>query len=694
MTDLERLWDDMPIGPAPTDAILREARRAELRQEAARDATAADVRRARRRRLAGRPLVVAGALTGLAAAFVVGADLGGGGAGSGSGGSPVAQPAAFRADLRPAASCDELLASYVRRGLKLVGAYGWQSPYPYYGSYREASLGDLGGMVRDLHAAAPYTDAVRAQNGTYDTAAKTVRQNSSATGTNVQEDGVDEPDTVKTDGKVLAQVHDDELWLYDVAGKDVTRLSSLPVDEVANAELLLSGDTLVVLGGDADAQRPEATTRVLTIDISDPRNPKQTGDVAYSAALDSARQHGASIRLVLDNGLPQLGFVQPHKGLGYREAVARNRAIVRKSTIDDWIPTIASDGAAPSQLIDCTAIAIPNSHVGLDTVGIVGFDASTPTDVNAIGLAGATDVAYESTDNLYLVASPASYGCRFCLDDRVIDYKSPDGGLRGPTTGGTSYLFDFALNGDRAAHVASGEVEGRIDDRWAMDEVRGVLRVAVSPTSETGTFNSIVTLHKLGQSLVPLGRIDHLGRNEDIESMRWFDDLAILVTYRQVDPMYAVDLSHPAHPALLGKLRLPGYSSYLHPLGARRMLGVGTGPAGNTQIGLFDTEHLRHLKRIDDIRFRGTDPLAAQDPRAFTWVQQSRTALTVLERWAGTRVGYLASVAVRDGHLIKHRTQVEYGADVSQVRAVPLGDGRVVLVTGDAARFLHLLPND
>ncbi|HJQ05115.1 MAG TPA: hypothetical protein VJ872_06705, partial [Nocardioides sp.] len=72
MTDLENLWDDLPVGPAPTDAILRAAHRAALQQQAADDTAAADVRRARRRRLVGRPLLAAGAFTGLAAAFVVG----------------------------------------------------------------------------------------------------------------------------------------------------------------------------------------------------------------------------------------------------------------------------------------------------------------------------------------------------------------------------------------------------------------------------------------------------------------------------------------------------------------------------------------------------------------------------------------------------------------------------------------------
>jgi hypothetical protein len=109
-------------------------------------------------------------------------------------------------------------------------------------------------------------------------------------------------------------------------------------------------------------------------------------------------------------------------------------------------------------------------------------------------------------------------------------------------------------------------------------------------------------------------------------------------------------------------------------------------------VGLFDTQHLRHLRRLDAVHFRRTDPLAASDPRAFTWVQESRTALTVIERWGASRVGYLATLAVRRGQLISHVRQVEYGNDVTQVRAVPVGGGRVVLVTGEDARFLHLAP--
>ena len=95
-----------------------------------------------------------------------------------------------------------------------------------------------------------------------------------------------------------------------------------------------------------------------------------------------------------------------------------------------------------------------------------------------------------------------------------------------PSNSGTSYLFEFELSEEGAKHVASGEVEGSIQDRWSMDEHDGVLRVLVGPSSETGNFNSIVTLERQGDELVETGHLDQLGPNEQVQSVRWQDDIA------------------------------------------------------------------------------------------------------------------------------------------------------------------------
>ncbi|KAA1428470.1 beta-propeller domain-containing protein [Nocardioides antri] len=691
MTDLENLWDDLPVGKPPTNDILRAGRKAAGAP-------------GRRHRLLVRPLLTAGLATGLVAAFLAGTVVDGGDDSGGSGDAGAGdQPShvAFQADLEAAASCDELLAAYVDRGLRRVTAWGWDEPYnPYWGRSgtfgtvidelsvdRDLSLSDTNAVVEGYLS----TNQRSAQD-----APMTERAENSDTGTNVQEIGVDEPDVVKTNGDLLLRLRDDELVVYDVTGDETERLASVDLPGLEEGEIMLAGDTVVAVGIDEEAPRARSSydvgaplgTRVLTVSLADPARPEVVDDVAYDARLLSARQHGDAVRLVLSSGLPDLGFVHPGKQYGRRAALEKNRDQVESSTIEDWLPTLTANGEDPAQLLDCTNVAIPSDELTLDTVSVVGFDAAAPAEVDAIGLAGATDIAYESVDHLYLAASPSwgdGFDCIGCIGSRIIP----------SVRGGSTYLFDFKLDGTKATHVASGEVEGAIADRWAMDEAGGVLRVAVAPTSETGNFNSVVTLGREGQDLVEIGRLDELGRNEDIKSVRWFDGLAILVTFRQVDPLYAIDLTNVEKPSLIAKLKIPGFSSYLHPLGPKRLVGMGEGPVGGgrwgAQAGLFNVADLDDVHRMDVQHYApGTDALAGSDPRSFTFIHDHRTILTVIQDRRSSLVGYLSVLRIQDGELHNRMVQVEYGDDVDQVRAVPLPDGRVVLVTGEDVEFFDL----
>jgi len=173
--------------------------------------------------------------------------------------------------------------------------------------------------------------------------------------------------------------------------------------------------------------------------------------------------------------------------------------------------------------------------------------------------------------------------------------------------------------------------------------------------------------------------------------VRWFDDLAIVVTYRQIDPLYAVDLTDPTHPRLLGRLRVSGYSAYLHPIGPMRMLGVGDGPGSRgwgAQIGLFDVSDLSHPRQLAVHHYaRGTYPLAESDPRSFTWLPAHRAALAVIDHG---RHAYLSVLRAHDGRL--HNRMIPVGSvdQAGGVRTLPLPGGRFVLVAGNDVRFLDL----
>jgi len=668
LTDLEDSWDSVPTGEPPTAEILRQGRRQSSR------------RRSVRRHLLS--VAAAAALTGV---FLAGNAMSGPPKAPGSHPAPqraLPSPVAFEADLSPAPSCDALLAMYVDRGLGRVSAWGWDSGYyPQWGYDR---VEGPNGVVPLSDFSPAHADVPQAMPGQFPDARdlRTHRVTASETGTNVQETFVDEPDTVKTDGHLLVTLRDDELLTYDVSGPAVRRLSSLRLNGIDDDQLLLSGGTVVVIGADRQSPRSELTglrrgTRVQTVSLTDPTHPAVTGNVAYAAAMSSTYQQGEAVRLVLSAGLPDLPFVHPSSHLSEKAALVRNREIVEHSKLEDWLPGYdAGDGR--EALLECGDVAVPPARVGLDTVAVVTFPVGSPTTPRAFGLAGATTIAYESADHLYLASTPAyGWSCVGCFG------RSWDGGR------GTSYLFQFDLEPDRAVHVASGEVEGTIRDRWSLDEAGGQLRVLVGPSSETGNFNSIVTFRRDGQRLAEAGRLDQLGRGEEIKSVRWQDDLALVVTYRQTDPLYVVDLRD--RPRLVSELRVPGFSTYLHPLGPRRLIGIGAGPIGRgwgAQLGLFRVHDLTRVKRLDVWQYGPrTEARASWDPRAFTWLPEHRTVFTVIQHG---RTGWLSIQHIAQSRLHNEMIRVEYGDDIAQVRTIGMPDGRVVLVTGEDVRFLAL----
>ena len=224
--------------------------------------------------------IATGSVTALAVAFLAGTTLG---RAPDSGGPPPTAPTAptapialANADLVPADSCEDLRAWYVDRALDQVTAYGWSS-------YLEGAVFD----IAQSSEAAPSTGSVRAGVPSVD------RSTSGDDGTNVQEAGVDEPDVVKTDGRILARVQDDAVLVYDVTGAEPALLSTTALPALDSPELLLSGTRLVALGTDTDRHAaydgapppPSASpgTRLVVLDLTEPAAPAVLHEAAYDA---------------------------------------------------------------------------------------------------------------------------------------------------------------------------------------------------------------------------------------------------------------------------------------------------------------------------------------------------------------------------------------------------------------------------
>lgn len=581
--------------------------------------------------------------------------------------APTTAPplALANADLTAVGSCEELLDSYVARALEQVGPYGWGSGVIAFDSMGGSDAMESSGIER----AAGVT---------------TSRSTSNESGTNVQEVGVDESDVVKVAGSLLLRLREGELLAYDVSGDEPTLLSTTALDDARGTdwpggpggELLLVDGRAVVLGSSSDG----LTTTITTVDLSDPTSPAVVDATTLRGRVSAARLHGDVVRVVLVNGLPELDFSSPDGTFGQIRARLRNRALVRDTTLADWLPTV--DG---EPVVACEDVAVPDDEVPLGTTTVVALDPASPTDRTSTAVATESDTSYFSTDRFYLAAGSPAWGWGDCIDCRP-----------GPGSGGTTPLYAFALDGADTTYVASGEVEGTIADRWSMDAVGGSLRVAVGASSETGNFNSVLTLREDGSDLVEEGRVDRLGVNEEIKSVRWFDDLAIVVTFRQTDPLYAIDLSDPAAPLLLGELKIPGFSEYLHPLGEQRLIGVGQdasldGVTRGAQAALFDVTDLTAPRQLDVVRYpEQSQAGAGLDPRQFTWLPEQRVALTVVSQgWTGS-TGWVSVLSLDGGSMSNRMVEVEHGSDVADVRLVPLASGRVVLVTGEDVSFFSL----
>jgi uncharacterized secreted protein with C-terminal beta-propeller domain len=175
-----------------------------------------------------------------------------------------------------------------------------------------------------------------------------------------------------------------------------------------------------------------------------------------------------------------------------------------------------------------------------------------------------------------------------------------------------------------------------------MDEHDAILRVA-STTSPGWWGNSgdsesrITMLREIGDGLVRVGMIDGLGKTEQIYSVRFMGDVAYVVTFRQTDPLYTVDLSDPRSPRLLGELKIPGYSAYLHPVADGRLLGIGQdatdeGMVQGSQVSLFDVSDLANPVRLDTHTLsEGTTSQVEYDHHAFLYWEG--LAMIPVQQW-------------------------------------------------------------
>lgn len=188
-------------------------------------------------------------------------------------------------------------------------------------------------------------------------------------------------------------------------------------------------------------------------------------------------------------------------------------------------------------------------------------------------------------------------------------------------------------------YVASGKVAGRLLNQYSLSEYEGHLRIATTTTSGQDSSSAVSILK--ADTLNPVGEVGGLGTGERIYSVRFIGPVGYVVTFREMDPLYTLDLSTPATPKKTGQLKITGYSAYLHPAGEGRLIGVGQeatkkGRALGTQVSLFDVTNPAGPRRLSQMFQRDSGSEAEWNPHAFLYWPKTGTVVLPLNTWDGT----------------------------------------------------------
>lgn len=503
-------------------------------------------------------------------------------------------------------------------------------------------------------------------------------------GTNTQEAGVDEADIVKADADgrlyILSgrQLH--ILAAFPPAGLEQRPLVTLDLGaDDANfyaSDFLLdeTAKTLVVLGSTYATDRGQAVARI--IDITDPSAPVEVGQVAVDGWPLQTRRIEQRVHRVSRFDVPTPGWFydgsdelvalrdqyQSAQANGDTDGAAQIKAQINAEIRErvtaagaaDFLPhrRVQLGGGAPlDEALRCNDISHPEVTAALGLAVVDSFDTDG-SDQAASAVVNNAYLVYASLANLYLVQS--SFGWWFS-----------------PEQAEESAIYRLALSDTgAAAYQAVGKVDGTVFNSYQLSEFDNRLRITSTETRiENDTFtpvNHVTVLNaQTAGEMTRTGELRDLAPGERIQSSRFIGPRGFLVTFRQIDPLFALDLSDPANPAVADELKIPGFSSYLMPLGDDFLLAIGREGTddgtltGNLAVQLFDVADLGNISLIGGPltpsgAANGYSYSAAEyDPHAFTYFPDSEDApvpgtLSIpLQRWSESGGSFTGFQVVR-----------------------------------------------
>ncbi|MCC2684101.1 MAG: hypothetical protein K0R75_1000 [Paenibacillaceae bacterium] len=450
--------------------------------------------------------------------------------------------------------------------------------------------------------------------------------------TNIQEQGVDEADIVKTDGEYIYTVSQGRVMIVRAyPAEHMELVGQIALEQFRPQELYVDDERLVVIGSTvtpaplikqkAAANLPITPTRypvvvstsmkALIYDISDKSNIVKQRELELGGRYVTSRKIGSALYLVANK--QSYAYVPMAEGGSMRADIPE--------------PPTYRDSAGGGELSDLTSLGYDRIRYFPDSlfssylvIGSIDLAVDRP-DFDVQAYLGAGQTVYASDKNLYVTTTRSQLS---------VDSLTPDS----PTQ--QTAIYRFALDRGKARYAAQGSVPGTPLNQWSMDETDGYFRIATTASVRSAEhfYTTKNNLYILDETLQVTGSLENLAPGERIYSVRFMDSRGYLVTFKRVDPLFAIDLSDPHDPHVLGQLKIPGYSDYLQPYDENHLIGFGKNTTAATgaqpiiplgmKMALFDVTDVAHPTQLfeESIGERGTDSPLLHNPKALLFSKE------------------------------------------------------------------------
>ena len=475
--------------------------------------------------------------------------------------------------------------------------------------------------------------------------------------TNVQTEGVDEGDVVKTDGRYLYIIREGrEVQIVSIQAGKMAEVAvirpTLEQSENSILDMYLTGDTLQIICQRYDADMQEdgedayymnylGITSVCTYDLTDRANPVHVGTTEQEGTYYTSRKSGEYLYL-FTSVYPQESLIRQYADQGKEYGL---------------IPLVNGETMAASDIY----IPKEDDRGGTEYMLITSVNENKPDQIaDQKAILESASRFYVSTENIYLERENWESGS---TQTAIARFSFSQGKIKGES---------------------AGVVNGAVTDDFATNEYDGFLRVLTTQWNDSGSQTNNV--YVLDQNMEIVGKIDNLAEDESIYSARFMGNTGYFVTYRQVDPLFSVDFSDPTHPKILGELKVSGFSEYLHFYREYRLLGIGwetdpeTGATKGLKLSMFDVSDPADVKEVDKLVIKNIDYFPGEyNYKALTVSPEKNVIGLAASSYesSGTVNSYMVfSYDEKEGFLTDLTYGLQEGGDVSaeEVRGVYADD--------------------